>query len=138
MNPYKTHPDRATTPRRDPMRWKVAALVALALFGIGAMHTYVLMFRNGEDLLAALIEAGPMILIAAIPIGYLVYRSWFEEREFAPVMSLNGFNAGSGFDENEFAWNNSLFDDSEEGGFMCGAQGCGYYSGGIRIDDDHD
>lgn len=90
MNFHKTH--------LDPMRWKVAALVALALFGIGAMHTHVLMFRSGEDVLSALIEVGGMILIAAIPIGYLVYRFWFAKREL-------GANTGEVVDskEGEFA-----------------------------------
>lgn len=97
MNLHKTRPDRATTRRRDPMRWKVAALVALALVGIGAMHAYVLMFRTSKNLLSALVEAGGMILIAAIPIGYLVYRFWFAEH---PLMKpLKGFTADAGFDE---------------------------------------
>ena len=96
MDLHKTH-GRATTWRRDPMRWKVAALVGLALFGIGAMHTYVLMFRSGENVLAALGEAGGMILIASIPLGYLVHRLWFAEH---PLMKpLQGFTAADGFDE---------------------------------------
>ncbi len=97
MNVHKNHLERAANKRRDPMRWKVAALVALALLGIGAMHTHVLVFRRGEDVLSALIEAGGMILIAAIPIGYLVYRCWFSEH---PLMKpLKGFTADAGFDE---------------------------------------
>lgn len=128
MKLHKTH-GRATTQRRDPMRWKVATLVALALLGVGAMHTYVLMFRSGEDVLSALVEAGGMILIAALPVGYLVYRFWFAGQK--------SFNTGGAVDgEDGLAWNNGLFVDSEEGGFMCGAQGCGYYSGSTRIDDD--
>ena len=96
MKLHKTH-GRATTRRRDPMRWKVAALVALALLGIGAMHTHVLMFRSGEDVLSALVETGGMIMIAAIPIGYLVYRLWFAEH---PLMKpLKGFTADAGFDK---------------------------------------
>lgn len=50
-------------------------MVALALFGIGAMHTHVLMFRGGEDVLSALVESGSMVLIAALPVGYLVCSS---------------------------------------------------------------
>ena len=121
MNVHKTHPERALTRRRDPMRWKVAALVALALFGVGAMHTHVLMFRSGEDVLSALVEAGGMILIAALPVGYLVFRNWFTEHPIGLISA----------DEESFT-------SAEEGGFMCGAQGCGYYSGSTRIDDDDD
>ena len=96
MKLHNTH-GRATTRRRDPMRWKVAALVVLALFSAGAMHTHVLMFRGGENVLSALIEGVGMILVGAIPLGYLVYRFWFAEH---PLMKLHkGFTADASLDE---------------------------------------
>ena len=118
---HKKRHGRATTRGRDPMRWKVAALIALALLGIGAMHAHVLMFRSGDDVLSALVEAGGMILIAALPVGYLVFRNWFTEHPIGLISA----------DEESFT-------SAEEGGFMCGAQGCGYYCGSTRIDDDDD
>lgn len=109
MNFHKTH--------LDPMRWKVVALVALALFGIGAMHTHVLMIRRGEEILSALVSAGGMILLAAIPIGYLVYRNWFTEHAI-------GLTSAADEDGNE-----------EHGSsYECGHSGWGHYSNGARID----
>lgn len=126
MNLHITRPDRATTSGRDPMRWMVAALVALALFGIGAIHTYVLMFRRGEDLLSALVEAGGMILLAAIPIGYLVYRFWFAEYPFSLMKPLKGFS----FDSSD--------DDDALNGDLLGPQGNGLYVNGVLVWEDHD
>lgn len=116
MNFHKPHP--------DPMRWKVAALVALALIGIGAMHAHVLMFRSGEDLLSALVEAGGLILIATLPVGYLVYRNWFTEY---PI----GFTSA---DENGFTSPDEDGFEDYESGYVCGHSGCGLYSNGVRID----
>ncbi len=127
MNVHKIHLARPSPRRRDPMRWKVTALVALALLGIGAMHTYVLMFRSGEDVLSALVEAGGMILIAAIPIGYLVYRFWFAEH---PLMKpLKGFTADAGFDEYD------MWEDNGVQGYEMGTSGGVVY--GWNSDDEY-
>jgi uncharacterized membrane protein YebE (DUF533 family) len=122
MDLHKTFPEGTSTCRRDPMRWKVAALVALALLGIGAMHTHVLMFRGGKDLLDALVETGGMILIAAIPLGYLVYRNWFTEHPIGLNATYDDFTIDEGGNE------------EYESGYVCGYSGCGLYSNGVRID----
>ena len=126
MNLHNIYPERGTARRRDPMRWKVAVMVALALFGIGAMHTHVLTFLTSEDLLSALVEAGGMILLAAIPIGYLVYRFWFSEYPFSLMKPLKGFS----FDSSD--------DDDALNGDLLGPQGNGLYVNGVLVWEDHD
>jgi hypothetical protein len=118
--------------QRDPMRWIVAGLVSLALTGIGAMETHVLMIREGKDLLPAILEATAFALIAAIPIGYVVYRYWFEEHIF--MKPLKGWHAGV-VDMNDgfHAGHEGLFADHDDG-IRAGVYGVGLYSGGIRID----
>ena len=76
------------------MRWIVAALATLALIGIGAMETHVLMLRQGKDLLPAILEATAFVLIAAIPIGYVVYRLLVRGTHFHET--AQGMACGSG------------------------------------------
>lgn len=117
--------------KRDPARWIAAGLVTLALAGIGTMHAHVLMLRRGLDLLPAAAQAGGVILFAAIPIGYLVYRFWFAD----PRPLLKGA-AGTcrtheaNQNENEFLWQESLIS------WRQGPAGWGLYCGHTRIDDD--
>ena len=95
FSPFTKRPPagKPSARRRDPMRWIVAGLVLLALIGIGAMETHVLMFRGGKDLMHALLEAGAFVLAAALPTGYLVYRYWFAEHIF--MKPLKGWHAGA-------------------------------------------
>jgi len=128
------------TTSRDPGRWIAAGLTALALIGIGAMHAHVLMLRRGLDLLPALTQAGGIILIAAIPIGYLVYRFWFAAPR--PLLNVNGAVTGTcgpvtGLDEDEWIRHDILYWPEwpeDESGIQCGAWGCGTYAGGYRVD----
>ena len=74
---------------------------------------------------------GGVILFAAIPIGYLVYRFWFAD----PRPLLKGA-AGTcrtheaNQNENEFLWQESLIS------WRQGPAGWGLYCGHTRIDDD--
>lgn len=118
------------THRRDNSRWIVVGLTALALTGVGAMHTHVLMLRRGLDLLPAAAQAAGIILLAAIPIGYLVYRIWF-----AAPRPLLGGAVNSAYASDQDDWDE--LDSACFSGFGIGPQGCGYYSAGFRVDDDN-
>lgn len=115
--------------KRDPARWFAAGLAALALTGIGAMHAHVLMLRRGLDLLPAVAQAGGVILLAAIPIGYLVYRFWFADRTAPLIEGPVGTRM--------VAYVNADNDD-ESDGYCLGPFGYGLYYGGMRVDDDWD
>lgn len=118
--------------KRDPARWFAAGLAALALTGIGAMHAHVLMLRRGLDLLPAVAQAGGVILLAAIPIGYLVYRFWFADQTaplFKGAVGSRRTNKADQ-DEDECLLRQKIF------GWRAGPAGWGLYCGHTRIDDD--
>jgi hypothetical protein len=120
--------------RSDPTRWIVAGLVLLALIGIGAMETNVLMFRGGKDLMRALLEAGAFVLAAALPAGYLVYRFWFAERSF--MKPIKGWNAGAVDMDDD--WGHSSRSDLFADGYTAGPSGIGLYYGGLKSDDSYE
>lgn len=127
--------------KRDPARWIAAGLVTLALAGIGTMHAHVLMLRRGLDLLPAVAQAGGVILLAALPIGYLVYRFWFADQA-APLIKGGVVTGTAAITDEDWLgarsdpFQDDLFrHDDVESGFRCGPSGYGLYSGGIRLDD---
>lgn len=116
------------THRRDNSRWIVVGLTALALTGVGAMHTHVLMLRRGLDLLPAAAQAAGIILLAAIPIGYLVYRIWFSAPR--PMLKVG---ASAVFAPNLVSGDDAPWPGAEPDLYY-GPSGYGLYAGGTRID----
>jgi hypothetical protein len=83
----------------DPKRWIAAGLVALALLAIGAMNVNFLVMHKDKTLIDALLQTGGFLLVAAIPIAYLVHKVWFAENLALPIGGWHSDLEDSGDDE---------------------------------------